>query len=71
MTNINIENITPCIGIKITGVDLSNNLNSNELDYIYQLLIKHKVIFFHNQIISPVSHLNFAKSFGEYESHPI
>ena len=72
MTSINIEKITPYIGVKISGVDLSSDLNLNDLNHIYELLIKHKVIFFHNQIISSNSHLNFAKSFGAIEPpHPV
>ena len=46
MTNYEINSLTPTIGAEISGIDLSNNLNSQDLDNIYKNLIDHKVIFF-------------------------
>ena len=72
MTNYEINSITPTIGAEISGIDLSNNLNSQDLDSIYKNLIDHKVIFFRNQNLKPEDHVAFAKSFGDIEPpHPI
>ena len=72
MSIISVDKITPSIGAEISGINLSDNLSNDNLNYIYELLIEHKVIFFYNQFISPKYHLNFAKSFGLIEPpHPI
>ena len=72
MTNYEINSLTPTIGAEISGIDLSNNLNSQDLDNIYKNLIDHKVIFFRNQNLKPEDHIIFAKSFGDIEPpHPI
>ena len=57
---------------KIKGIDFTKSLNKSDYDFIYESLIKNQVIFITNQILSPTSHLNLAKSFGEIESsHPV
>ena len=72
MTNYEINSLTPTIGAEISGIDLSDNLNSQDLDSIYKNLIDHKVIFFRNQNLKPEDHVAFAKSFGDIEPpHPI
>ena len=38
MTNYEINSLTPTIGAEISGIDLSNNLNSQDLDNIYKNL---------------------------------
>ena len=72
MSDYQINNLTPTIGAEISGIDLSKDLNSQNLDNIYKNLIEHKVIFFRNQILKPENHIAFAKSFGDIEPpHPI
>ena len=72
MTDYQINNLTPTIGAEISGIDLSKDLNSQNLDNIYKNLIEHKVIFFRNQNLKPEDHIAFAKSFGDIEPpHPI
>ena len=67
-----IEAITPAIGAEISGVSLNKNLNDDICDQIYNALIKHQVVFFRDQDLSPESHLKLAKSFGEPEPpHPV
>ena len=67
-----IEAITPSIGAEISGVSLNKDLNEDICDQIYNALIKHQVVFFRDQDLSPESHLKLAKSFGEPEPpHPV
>ena len=67
-----IEAITPAIGAEISGVLLNKDLNDDICDQIYNALIKHQVVFFRDQDLSPESHLKLAKSFGEPEPpHPV
>ena len=53
------ERLTPTIGAVISGVSL-NHLDSKALDRIYDSLIKHQVIFFRNQDLTPESHMKLA-----------
>jgi len=69
---LKIEAITPAIGAEISGVSLNKNLKDDICDQIYNALIKHQVVFFRDQDLSPESHLKLAKSFGEPEPpHPV
>ncbi|SVC89332.1 uncharacterized protein METZ01_LOCUS342186 [marine metagenome] len=67
-----IEVMTPSIGAEISEVSLNKDLNDDICDQIYNALIKHQVVFFRDQDLSPESHLKLAKSFGEPEPpHPV
>jgi taurine dioxygenase len=72
MNDYSAQQLTPSLGAEITGIDLSNDLSDEQLNQIYDDLIKHNVIFFRDQKISPEKHIEIAKSFGTIEEpHPI
>ena len=52
-----VEAITPAIGAEVSGVSLNKDLNSETVEKIYNTLIKHQVIFFRGQKLTPESHL--------------
>ncbi len=67
-----VEAITPAIGAEVSGVSLNKDLNSDTVEKIYNALIKHQVIFFREQNLTPESHLKLAKSFGDIDpGHPV
>jgi len=67
-----VEAITPVIGAKISGISLNRNLNTETVDKIYKALIRHQVIFFREQNLTPESHVKLAKSLGEIDpGHPV
>ena len=67
-----VEAITPSIGAEISGVFLNKDLNSATVEKIYSALIKHQVIFFRDQDISPETHLKLAESLGDIDpGHPV
>jgi len=67
-----VEAITPSIGAEISGVFLNKDLNSATVEKIYSALIKHQVIFFRDQDISPENHLKLAESLGDIDpGHPV
>jgi len=69
--NISVVPMTSAIGAEIHGVDLARPLDSATADAIYEALLRHLVIFFRDQAISPEQHLAFAQSFGELDApHP-
>ncbi|CAF1362384.1 unnamed protein product [Rotaria sp. Silwood1] len=69
--DLNIEILVPTIGAIIHDIDLSNSLdNTNIIQQIEQALIKHQVIFFRNQHLTPKQHRDFARLFGDLHTHP-
>ena len=72
MSALQINKLTPNIGAEIIGKNIFDNLTTTVCDKIYEALIENKVIFFRDQKISPIQHINFAKSFGDIEPpHPV
>tara|TARA_B110000305_G_scaffold32548_1_gene31672 strand:- start:81 stop:923 length:843 start_codon:yes stop_codon:yes gene_type:complete len=69
---IKVSPLTPSIGAEITNVLLNDGLSSNDIEEVYSALIKHQVIFFRDQNMSPESHLRLAESLGEIDpGHPV
>jgi len=69
---LKVTPLTPSIGALISKVSLNKDLNSGTIEQIYSALIKHQVIFFRDQNISPESHLKLAESLGEIDpGHPV
>ncbi len=62
--------LTPCIGTEVHGIDLAQDLDQAVIDYLSNLLVERKVIFFRGQQISREAHIAFAARFGELEVHP-
>jgi taurine dioxygenase len=65
-----VEILTPTIGARIDGVDLSEALDDRDIVEIRRLFLAHRVIFFEDQSLSPQHHRDFAARFGEFELHP-
>ena len=69
---LKVTPLTPSIGAIISEVSLNKDLNSETIEQIYSALIRHQVIFFRDQNISPESHLKLAESLGEIDpGHPV
>jgi len=71
MTNITTRILTPTIGAVVEGVDLSKQQGDEEIAAIRSALLKHRVIFFEDQHISPIQHRDFAACFGDLHTHPL
>jgi taurine dioxygenase len=71
MAKIATRVLTPTIGATIEGVDLSRRLDDEEIAQIRGCLLRHKVVFFEDQHITPVQHRDFAARFGALHTHPL
>jgi len=58
------------MGAVISGINLANGFNDKVVCDIHNALIKHQVLFFHNQEITENQHLAFSRLFGELHIHP-
>ena len=63
--------LSPAIGAEIAGLDLCGGLSSETIEWIAAQLVRYKVIFFRDQALSTVQHLEFARQFGDLETHPV
>ena len=61
---------SPCMGAEIRGVDLSRPANPALLQELRTALVEFKVLFFRDQDLSAQEHSDFARQFGELETHP-
>ena len=67
-----IEKLTTHIGAELVGVDLAEAATNEDLfGEIRQALLKHKVLFLRDQLVSKAQHVAFASRFGELETHPV
>ena len=67
-----IEPLTPAIGAEISGVHLGDA--ARDMDLFAQIkaaLLKHRVIFLRDQVITRAEHVAFARRFGDLEDHPV
>lgn len=66
-----IEPLTPTIGGIVHGVDLSTNLADATIAEIRRALLKHDVLFFEDQKLTPRQQRDFAARFGALHVHPV
>lgn len=67
---IRVKPLSPMIGAEIDGVDLSKPLSNAQFDDIHSAFLKHHVIFFRDQSLTPEQHIAFGKKFGTLNIHP-
>jgi len=65
-----IRPVQPTIGAEIEGIDLSKKLTAEQRDAIRAAVIKHKVVFFRDQVLDNDQHAAFAAEFGPLYTHP-
>lgn len=63
--HITVQPMTVNIGAEIGGVDLTQPLNTAEIDAIRQALLRWKVVFFRDQFLNHDQHIAFARCFGD------
>jgi len=69
-THFEVEHLTPFIGSKITGLDLSQAIPADTLAALRKVWLDRKVIYFLDQKLSPDQQLAFTRQFGEVNKYP-
>ena len=69
--SLTITPLSSALGAQIRGVDISQPLSAEQRDAIEQALLKHQVLFFREQPITPQQQARFAANFGDLHIHPI
>lgn len=63
--------LSPAIGAVVEGLDLARSLDMSEFDALQAALVRHQVLFFRDQRLTPKQHRDFAARFGPLHIHPI
>ena len=66
--NLSVRPLTPAIGAVVTGVDLSRPIEDAVIADIRSALLRHQVIFFEDQDLSPAAQRDFALRFGPLQA---
>ncbi len=68
--SIQAHPLSTALGAEVSGVDLGQPLSEAQCQAIAGALVKHQVIFFRDQDISPHAHRELARWFGDLQTHP-
>lgn len=71
MSSLTITPLSSALGAQIGGVDIAQPLNVEQRDALEQALLKHQVLFFRDQPVTPEQQARFAANFGDLHIHPI
>ena len=65
------KQLTPAIGAVVSDIDLCKPLSPVQCSEVSALLVKHHVLFFENQPVTPRQHRDLAANFGALHVHPV
>src|SRR5260370_12642157 len=70
--SVQVTPLSAFIGAEISGVDLSQPLDTHQVAQIRAALLKWRVIFFREQFLTHAQHVAFSAQFGELTlGHPV
>ncbi|MDK2126031.1 TauD/TfdA dioxygenase family protein [Parachitinimonas caeni] len=68
---IQLHPLTPVIGAEVRGIDLAQEPSPQQLTELKAAFLRHHVLVFRDQIITPEQHKRFANHFGELRRLPL
>ena len=68
---ITVSRLTPALGAIVEGVPLAEELPSQAIQHLSDLLVEHQILFFRASPLTPHQQCRFAARFGELHVHPI
>lgn len=68
---LTITALGPYIGAQVANVDLSRPLSDTQFEQLYHALIRHQVLFFRHQPVTPAQQRALAARFGDLHIHPV
>lgn len=69
--NLQLTRLSPALGAEVEGIDLARPLDDEQRRALNEALLRHQVLFFRSQDITPLQQRNFAVRFGDLHTHPI
>ncbi len=71
MTALHVQPLGPAIGARVEGVDLAAGLDAAQREAVRAALLRHHVLFFEGQWMTPQQHRDLAAGFGPLHVHPV
>ena len=71
LSSFEITPLSPTLGARIDNIDLSAPLSNETVHDIREALLRHEVLLFENQELTPQQQRDFAARFGDLHLHPI
>ena len=68
---LKVRPLSPAIGALVSEVDLAQPLSAIEVERLAAALVRHHVLFFEQQSLSPAQLRDLARNFGDLHVHPI
>ncbi|WP_437611259.1 taurine dioxygenase [Erwinia sp. V71] len=68
---LTITALGPYIGAQVSNLDLSRPLGDGQFEQLYHALIRHQVLFFRDQPLTPAQQRTLAAQFGDLHIHPV
>jgi taurine dioxygenase len=69
-THFSVHQRGATIGAEVGDIDLTVDLDEAVIEELRRALFAYKVLFFHDQPLTPEQHVAFASRFGPLETHP-
>lgn len=70
-SSLTIQALGPAIGALVSGVSLADGISDAQRDALLAALLKHHVLFFEGQPITPLAQRALAARFGDLHIHPV
>jgi len=67
---LSVKPLTGSLGAEVAGIDLREPLDEAVFSELYDALLRHQVLFLHDQPLDDAQHEAFARRFGELTVHP-
>lgn len=67
---ITVRPLSGALGAEISGVDLAGPLGNQTFAEIHRAFLRHQVVFFRDQILTPEQHMAFSARFGALQATP-
>jgi taurine dioxygenase len=71
VSGLNVRALSPAIGAVVENFRIAESLDEAQFAALQAALVKHQVLFFRDQSLSPAQHRDFAARFGPLHVHPI
>lgn len=68
---IEIQALGPNIGAQVSNLNLSRPLSDAQFEQVYHALLRHQVLFFRDQPLTPEQQRALAGRFGDLHIHPV
>ncbi|MCJ2051785.1 TauD/TfdA dioxygenase family protein [Methylobacterium sp. J-070] len=66
---VNVEPLGYALGAAVTGLDLSREVNAADMAAVHAAWLKHLVLVFPGQNLTPEQHMRFSRNFGRLDQH--